>query len=96
MLERDKFDSYVSRAEREEFLEALIERSLGIEPAEEIQACRDPKDDKFLELAVSGQARCIVSSDKDLLEMKRFRGIPILTPAKFLEETASETSSEDI
>jgi putative PIN family toxin of toxin-antitoxin system len=50
---------------------------------EHIAACRDPKDDKFLELAVNGRADIIVSGDADLLVLNRFRGIPIITPAAF-------------
>lgn len=40
---------------------------------------------KFLSLTVSGKAVCIVSRDKDLLELYPFRGIPIISPADFLE-----------
>ena len=47
-------------------------------------ACRDPKDDKFLEVAISGQADVIVSGDEDLLTMNPFSGIPIITPRAFL------------
>lgn len=50
-----------------------------------IVACRDPKDDKFLELAVSGGATHIVSGDADLLTLNPFRGIRIISPNKFLE-----------
>jgi putative PIN family toxin of toxin-antitoxin system len=56
VLQREKFDRYVTTAEREEFLDAFIERTTFIEPTEEIRICRDAKDDKFLELAVSGGA----------------------------------------
>ena len=51
---------------------------------EHIAACRDPKDDKFLELAVSGRADLIVSGDQDMLALNPFRGIPIVTPAAFV------------
>ncbi len=95
VLDREKFDRYVTQEEREEFLEGFIDRTLEIEPVEEIQACRDPKDDKFLELAVAGEARCIVSSDNDLVEMQTFRGIPIMTPAAFLDATESEVDAEE-
>ncbi len=44
---------------------------------ETITACRDPKDDKFLELAVSGQANLIISSDNDLLVLYLFFGITV-------------------
>jgi putative PIN family toxin of toxin-antitoxin system len=50
---------------------------------ERFAACRDPKDDKFLELAVSGQADIIVTGDADLLVLNPFRDIPIVTPATF-------------
>jgi len=51
---------------------------------EAITACRDAKDDKFLELAVSGKASHIVSGDADLLVLHPFRSIAILTPQAFL------------
>ena len=86
VLQRPRFNRYVTLAERDEFLEALIDRALFIEPREDIQVCRDPKDDKFLELAVSGSACCIVSGDGDLLGLNPFRGIEIVTPRIFLEK----------
>ena len=50
---------------------------------EPVTGCRDPDDDKFLELAVNGHADVIVSGDADLLVLDTFRGIPIITPAAF-------------
>jgi putative PIN family toxin of toxin-antitoxin system len=50
---------------------------------ERVTGCRDPKDDKFLELAVNGHADVIVSGDADLLVLDTFRNIPIITPAAF-------------
>jgi len=55
-------------------------------PTEIITDCRDPKDNKFLELAVEANASCIVTGDKDLLVLDPFRGIPILTAADFLKK----------
>ena len=55
---------------------------------ERIAACRDPTDDKFLELAVGGNADSIVSDDADLLALNPFRGIPIVTPAPFVQGVA--------
>jgi putative PIN family toxin of toxin-antitoxin system len=51
---------------------------------ERIAACRDPTDDKFLELAVDGHADLIVSGERDLLALNPFRQIPIVTPAIFV------------
>lgn len=46
--------------------------------------CRDSKDDKFLACAVEGQARYLVSSDKDLLDLRQYEGVCILNPGQFL------------
>lgn len=51
--------------------------------AERIAACRDPTDDKFLELAVNGRADMIVTGDLGLLVLNPFRGIPVITPIAF-------------
>ena len=55
-----------------------------VTPTQTVNACRDPKDDKFLEAAQAGQADCIVSGDADLLDLEAFEDIPILRPAEFL------------
>ena len=57
---------------------------LVADPARKVTACRDPKDDKFLEAALAAQTDCIVSGDADLLDMTAFEEIPILRPAEFL------------
>ena len=49
-----------------------------------MRACRDPSGDKFLELAVSGEASLIVTGDRDLLALTPFRTVEIVTPAQFL------------
>jgi putative PIN family toxin of toxin-antitoxin system len=46
----------------------------------------DPSDDKFLQCAVAGEASCIVTGDKHLLKLLKFRGISILKPRKFMED----------
>ena len=50
---------------------------------ERVAVCRDPKDDKFLELALNGRADLIISGDDDLLVLHPFRSIPIIDPATF-------------
>jgi len=47
-------------------------------------ACRDPKDNKFLEAAAEGNADAVITGDSDLLVLHSFQGIPILRPAEFL------------
>lgn len=67
------------------FLAALTREAEWVEVHSHIQACRDPKDNKFLELAVSGKATHIVSGDNDLLTLHPFHGIHILSPRAFLD-----------
>jgi putative PIN family toxin of toxin-antitoxin system len=55
---------------------------------ERIAECRDPTDNKFLELAVNGHADLILTGDKDLLALNPFRGIPIVAPAAFVQGAA--------
>ena len=85
VLRREKFDHYVRRRIREEFLRTLIKEATFIEITETIQACRASKDDKFLELAVSGGTPCLITGDEDLLILNPFREISILSPRQFLE-----------
>ena len=47
-------------------------------------ACRDPKDDKFIACAVEGNARYIVTGDKDLLDLGAYEHIQIVTVREFL------------
>jgi predicted nucleic acid-binding protein len=55
-----------------------------------ITDCLDNKDNKFLELAISGKASHIISGDNDLLVLSPFRGIVISSPATFLESVTLE------
>ncbi|MCA9981844.1 MAG: putative toxin-antitoxin system toxin component, PIN family [Anaerolineales bacterium] len=84
VLSRPKFERYVTKVEREQFLLSFARRGVLVEITETVEACRDPKDDMFLELAISGQATCIVSGDMDLRVLHPFRGIDILSPPEFL------------
>jgi hypothetical protein len=84
VLYRPKFDRYLTKERRQEFLEDLTENAQFIDVTEQINECRDPKDNKYLELALSGQAECIVTGDDDLLVLNPWRGIEILTVQEFL------------
>lgn len=84
VLRRPRFDKYLHEAERLEFLAALVANAEIIHVTEVITDCRDPKDNKFLELAVSGRASHIISGDQDLLILNPFRGILVVTPQAFL------------
>lgn len=55
-------------------------------PKQTVTACRDPKDNKFLEAALAGEAHAIVTGDDDLLTLNPFEGVNILRPAELLEK----------
>ena len=84
VLGREKFDKYLTEEERELFLRSLLQNARLVNIREKVRVCRDPKDDMFLELAVSGAADYIVSGDDDLLALHPFRNVQILTPEAFL------------
>ena len=89
---RRKFDRWATMAERLELVRLLLgvaDLVLIISP---IVACRDPKDDKYLDAAVGGTADAIVSGDADLLSLHPFQGIPILSPKAFLAAFAAPLS----
>ena len=81
---RDKFEKYVTLETRIAFIENIIANALIIEPVLKINVCRDSKDNKFLEVAFTAGATCIISGDQDLLILNPFKDIPIITPAGFL------------
>lgn len=87
VLLRPKFDRYIDRIERQKFIEDLLEIVNFVEIIQQISECRDPKDNKYLELAVCGGAKLIVSGDNDLLALNPFRGITILNIQAFLEQS---------
>lgn len=84
VLGRERLNKYLLEEDRMRFLVALLKETELVEITETVSERRDAKDNKFLELAVSGEANYIVSRDQDLLVLGPFRGIPVLTPAQFL------------
>jgi putative PIN family toxin of toxin-antitoxin system len=46
--------------------------------------CRDPDDDMVLACAVAAWAQYLVTRDKDLLDLRQYEGIAIVTPEAFL------------
>lgn len=64
------------------FLQA---RGEPVIPQTPVSDCREPKDNKFLEVALAAQADCIISGDGDLRVLHPWRGIEILSPAQAVE-----------
>ncbi|WP_017293672.1 putative toxin-antitoxin system toxin component, PIN family [Geminocystis herdmanii] len=85
VIQREKFDRYISLNIRQQLLDNLITLAYIINPQEFINECRDVKDNKYLEeLAFSGNAEYIITGDNDLLILNPFREINIIKPEEFL------------
>ena len=86
VLMRPKLDRYVSRRSRESLLRTCRKAAVMFSEAslrEQVRDCRDPDDDKFLELALASGARAIVTGDADLLVLDPWRGVRIVKLTDF-------------
>ena len=92
VLSRKHFRRYVDEEDVRIFLAALARETLWIDVQAHISACRDPSDDKFLELAVEGGATHLVTGDADLLVLNPFQEAQILTPQSFLRSSSPGAS----
>lgn len=63
-----------------------------VEPRTKVVASRDPDDDKFIECALDSGALYIISGDKDLLILEKYRGVTMITAADFVAKYITETN----
>jgi putative PIN family toxin of toxin-antitoxin system len=90
VLHRPKFTKYIDVGDIEG-LSIRIKRSWFCVPIlRRIKLCRDPKDDKFLELAFNGEASHLITGDADLLILNPFDNIPVMNPRTFWDEIISQ------
>ncbi|MES2703228.1 MAG: putative toxin-antitoxin system toxin component, PIN family [Bacteroidota bacterium] len=85
VFSRPKFDKYLSLTARSEAITRFEREGFLIDVKIQIADCRDQTDNKFLELAVTSGARCLVTGDKDLLVMHPYRAFDIISPSDFLK-----------
>jgi putative PIN family toxin of toxin-antitoxin system len=89
VIRRPKFDRYVALERRLAFLVKLDDLIDWVTPTRPIRACRDSRDDKFLDVTVHGSADALITGDADLLALHPFHDVPILTPEDFLANVGS-------
>src|SRR5215211_9317115 len=78
VLRRPKFQ--IEQTELDDFFSLLLDKAEFVIPVENLNVVtEDPSDNKFIEAAIAGKARLIVSGDNHLLELKSFKDIPIIT-----------------
>jgi putative PIN family toxin of toxin-antitoxin system len=81
-----EFAQKANRRIQSNTLEQIIYPIEIILPKTKVEICRDPDDDKFIACAVDGKCKYIVSGDKDLLELKSFKNVEIVTVREFMNE----------
>jgi uncharacterized protein len=87
VLRRPKLTAYIAAPESAAFLDELASVVDLVQVTERLSFCRDPRDDKFLELAHAGRADFLLTGDADLLALHPFRTTAIVTPATYLDES---------
>ena len=85
VLARSRFDRYINRQDRQDFIFQLCSLVEFVPIIRRVRECRDPDDDKILEVALNGRADVIVTGDEDLLALHPWRGIAIVTPREYLD-----------
>ncbi len=84
VLARPKFSRILKLERRQRIVDVIRQMAVRFEPSMHVSDCRDAKDNKYLELALTAGAETIVSSDQDLLVLHPWRGVRILRPAAYL------------
>lgn len=84
VLAEAKFDRYVTVEQRVQFVRLITRIGEFVPLIQRVRECRDPKDDKFLEVALNGRADVIITGDADLLSLNAWRTIAILSPSEYL------------
>jgi putative PIN family toxin of toxin-antitoxin system len=87
VISRPKFDKYFlnNAYTRESFLRVFLACCINVIPRLQVQECRDPKDDKFLSVALEAKAIMLITGDKkDLLSMHLYKDVSIITAREFL------------
>jgi len=70
-----------------EFLEIIVFNSQLVYPKKKLNIVKkDPKDNKILECALEAKASFVISGDGHLLEIKKYKGIKIVSPKEFLSK----------
>lgn len=85
-LEKPRLQKYLKPDDKIDFLSNFLLLTKSITITDKIYACRDPKDNMFLELIFASNANALITRDGDLLALDPFKGIPILTVSRFLSE----------
>lgn len=85
VLKRPKFDKFLSKERRINFINEILELSVFYEVHDKADICRDPKDNKFLDIAIASYAEFLITGDEDLLILERIEKTSIISPRNFVD-----------
>jgi len=93
VLSRKKFDRFISKETRQTFMENIKRNAVFYDIYNPINLCRDPKDNKFLDVAIASYADYLITGDDDLLVLKVIGNTTIITPRAFADTFALDKIS---
>ncbi|OQA15136.1 MAG: PIN domain protein [bacterium ADurb.Bin363] len=76
----------VSEYHIKRLIRLIHQKAKIVKPNFKVEICRDPMDNKFIECAIKGNAKVIITADKDLLIIGEYKNIIILKAKEFLEK----------
>ena len=85
ILKRSKFSKYIDHGDIDGLSIRIKTVWLLIKILNQVQLCRDPKDDKFIDLALNGNASHLITGDNDLLVLNPMENISIINPRTFYD-----------
>ena len=86
VLERSRFSKYIDPDDIDGLSIRIKTAWLFIEILNRVQLCRDPKDDKFIDLVLNGEASHLITGDNDLLVLNQIEKTSIINPRTFWDE----------
>ena len=86
VVKRPKFRRFFTSTDIEDILETIDEYADFIEVKSTTKGCRDHKDNFLLSLSLDGNVDYLITGDKDLLDLNKFKKTTIITIAEYLQE----------
>jgi uncharacterized protein len=86
VLGRSKFAKYIDADDIEGLSVRIKTAWFPVEILKEVKLCRDTKDDKFIEVALNGDASYLITGDTDLLILHPIQNIFVINPRTFWDE----------
>jgi putative PIN family toxin of toxin-antitoxin system len=86
VLSRSKFAKYIDENDIEGLSIRIKATWVFVPILQKVRLCRDAKDDKFIELALNGDASYLISGDDDLLVLEKIQDVSIINPRTFWDD----------